>query len=159
MTASNAGFVCLFYWSHKPCSAKDRERSWSRKYNHWLAWICNLNESIMSTDKIVTTGPSSFIPTSNGNIFRVTGHLCGELTGDKGQWSFDVFFNLRPNKRLNKQSWGWWFETLSRPLWRHCKDICLHHIYYIPILPKTFELTGFFFFFFFFHCRFNNPHN
>ena len=33
--------------------------------------------------------------------------------------SFDVFFDLRPNKRLRKQSWGWWFETLSRPLWRH----------------------------------------
>ena len=30
--------------------------------------------------------------------------------------SFDVFFDLRLNKRLSKQSWGWWFETLSRPL-------------------------------------------
>ena len=34
--------------------------------------------------------------------------------------SFGVFFDLRLNKRLSKQSWGWWFETLSRPLWRHC---------------------------------------
>ena len=33
--------------------------------------------------------------------------------------SFDVFFDLRLNKRLSKQSWGWWLETLSRPLWRH----------------------------------------
>ena len=33
--------------------------------------------------------------------------------------SFDVFFDLCLNKRLSKQSWGWWFETLSRPLWRH----------------------------------------
>ena len=33
--------------------------------------------------------------------------------------SFDVFFDLRLNKGLNKQSWGWWFETLSRSLWRH----------------------------------------
>ena len=30
--------------------------------------------------------------------------------------SFDVFFDLCLNKRLSKQSWGWWFETLSRPL-------------------------------------------
>ena len=37
--------------------------------------------------------------------------------------SFDVFFGLCLNKRLRKQSWGWWFETLSRPLWRHCNDI------------------------------------
>ena len=35
-------------------------------------------------------------------------------------WSFDFFFDLRPNKRLSKQSWGWWFETASRPLWCHC---------------------------------------
>ena len=33
--------------------------------------------------------------------------------------SFDVFFDLRLDKRLSKQSWGWWFETLSRLLWRH----------------------------------------
>ena len=34
--------------------------------------------------------------------------------------SFDVFFDLPLNKRLSKQSWGWWFETPSRQLWRHC---------------------------------------
>ena len=34
--------------------------------------------------------------------------------------SFDVFFDLRLNKRLSKQCWGWWFETPSRPLWCHC---------------------------------------
>ena len=34
--------------------------------------------------------------------------------------SFDVFFDLRLNKRFSKQSWGWWLETLSRPLWCHC---------------------------------------
>ena len=33
--------------------------------------------------------------------------------------SFDVFFGLRLHKRLSKQSWGWWFETQSCPLWRH----------------------------------------
>ena len=36
---------------------------------------------------------------------------------------FDVFFDLRLNKRLSKQSWGWWFETISRPLWRHCNGL------------------------------------
>ena len=34
--------------------------------------------------------------------------------------SFDVFFDLRPNKRLSKQWWGWWFETPLWPLWRQC---------------------------------------
>ena len=37
-------------------------------------------------------------------------------------WSFDVFFDLRLNKRLSKQLWGWWFEMLSRPLWCHRND-------------------------------------
>ena len=32
----------------------------------------------------------------------------------------NVFIDLRLKKRLSKQSWGWWFETPSRPLWRHC---------------------------------------
>ena len=33
--------------------------------------------------------------------------------------SFDVFFDLRLNKQLSKQSSRWWFETQSRPLWCH----------------------------------------
>ena len=28
--------------------------------------------------------------------------------------SLDFFFDLRLNKRLSKQSWGWWFKTPSR---------------------------------------------
>ena len=38
---------------------------------------------------------------------------------DSPHLSFDVFFDLHPNKRLSKQWWGWWFETPSFPLWRH----------------------------------------
>ena len=34
--------------------------------------------------------------------------------------SFDVFFDLGLNERLSKQSCGWWFETSSRQLRRHC---------------------------------------
>ena len=64
---------------------------------------------------------------SNGKIFRVTGPLCGEFTGP-GEFptqrpvtrSFDVFFDLRLNKLLSKQPRGWWFETQSWSLWRHC---------------------------------------
>ena len=67
---------------------------------------------------------------SNGNIFRVTGPLCGEFTGP-GEFpaqrpvtrSFDVYFDLRLNKRLCKQSWGWWIETLLCPLWRHSNEL------------------------------------
>ena len=59
--------------------------------------------------------------------FPPTGHLCGEFTGP-GEFptqrpvtrSFDDFFDLRPNKRLSKQPWGWWLETPSWSLWRQC---------------------------------------
>ena len=37
--------------------------------------------------------------------------------------SFDVFFDLRLNEPLSKQSLGWWFETPSRPLCRHSNQI------------------------------------
>ena len=58
---------------------------------------------------------------SNGNISRVTGPLCWEFPAQRPVTrSFDVFFDLRLNKRVSKQSWGWWFETPSHPLWRHC---------------------------------------
>ena len=64
---------------------------------------------------------------SNWNISCVTCPLWGEFTGHR--WipltkaitrSFDVFFGLRLNKQLCKQSRRWWVEKPSGPLWRHC---------------------------------------
>ena len=68
----------------------------------------------------------SMMTSSNGNSFRVTA-LCAENSSVPGEFpaqrpvtrSFDVFFDLRLNKGLSKQSWGRWFETLSCSLWRH----------------------------------------
>ena len=40
-------------------------------------------------------------------------------------WSFDVFFHLHPNKRLNNQSRCRWFEWPLCSLWRHC-DVHLY---------------------------------
>ena len=52
--------------------------------------------------------------------------------------SFDVFYDLCLNKQLSKQSWGWWFETLSRPLWRHRNgDIILRWMAHILIYDKS----------------------
>ena len=83
---------------------------------------------------------------SNGNIFRVTGPLCREFTGP-GEVptqrtvtrSFDVFFDLHPNKRLSKQWWGWWFETQSCPLWRHRND------YILPAIVSSSEVSPLFY--------------
>ena len=73
---------------------------------------------------------------SNGNISALL-TLCAGNSPVIGEFpaqrpvtrSFDVFFDLRLNKRLSKQCWGWWFETSSRPLWRHCNatDTCKRH--------------------------------
>ena len=72
---------------------------------------------------------SHMMTLSNGNILRVTGPLCGEFTGP-GEfpaqrpvtWSFYVFIDLRLNKRLSKQPWGWWFETPPWSWWRQWND-------------------------------------
>ena len=56
--------------------------------------------------------------------------LCGGNSPVTGEFpaqrpvtrSFDVYFDLRLNKRLSKQPWCWWFETLSWRSWRHCND-------------------------------------
>ena len=54
----------------------------------------------------------------------------------KGQ-DFDVFFDLRSNKRLSKQSRRRWFETSPRSLWRHCNVIHTTHIYTRRLLPGS----------------------
>ena len=99
---------------------------------------------------------------SNGNLFRVTGPLCGEFIGPGAfpaqrpvTRSFDVSFDLRLNKRLSKQPWGWWFEMISSSLWRHCNalycpvfsDLCFvwpnrkhYHIYFL--LLATLNIIG-----------------
>ena len=55
---------------------------------------------------------------------------------------FDVFFDLCLNKQLSKQSWGWWFETLSRPLWRHRNAIVGSRPLHFDELVKGFIITS-----------------
>ena len=59
---------------------------------------------------------SALLATCAGN-WPVTGEF---PTQRLATWIFGVFFDLRLNKRLSKQWWGWWFETPVRPFWRHC---------------------------------------
>ena len=73
--------------------------------------------------------PHNMMTSSNGNIFRVTGPLCGEFTGP-GEFptqrpvtrSFDVFCELRLNKRLGKQ--------------REAGDLRRHRCHYDVIVMK-----------------------
>ena len=60
-------------------------------------------------------------------LYAVNSPVTGEFPAQRPVTrSFDVFFDLRLNKRLSRQSWGWWFETPWRPLWRHCNAVCSH---------------------------------
>ena len=90
-------------------------------------------------------------------IFSTSLALCagnspvtGEFPAQRPEmWSFDVFFDLCLNKRLSKQSWGWWFEMPLHSLWRHCYGqflACLLCVYWKHD-PRIFEcsLTLFFF--------------
>ena len=94
-------------------------------------WLCDRTENSFTLSWNPFQLPChekclSMMTSSNGNIFRVTAPLCGEFTGP-GEFptqrpmtqNFDVFFYLRLNKRLSKQSRGWWFETPAWSLWRH----------------------------------------
>ena len=77
--------------------------------------------------------------------------ICAENSPVPGEFStqrpvtrsFDVYFDLRPNKGLSKQLWGWWFETQACPLWRHRNAYflqgCLTGTESIPILPPIHE--------------------
>ena len=57
------------------------------------------------------------------NIIHRCSYISGEFPSQRPVTrSCDIFFDLRLNKRLSIHSWGWWFETQSGSLWRHCGD-------------------------------------
>ena len=96
------------------------------------------NRQIICRDVTMMRGLKDGIPgicmmtSLNGNIFRVTGPLCGEFTGHR--WipltktsDADLWCFLRLNKRLSKQSKPLWFDMPSHPLWRHCNVTTTQH--------------------------------
>ena len=69
------------------------------------------------------------MPSSNGYIFRVTDLCKGNPPSQMPvTWGFDVFFDLRLNKWLNKQWRRRWFDTPSHSLWRPCNVISKHEL-------------------------------
>ena len=108
----------LVYMSHERCPTE------------WALTYCILKNGC--PELIIRLQPMFFwymMTSSNGNFFRITDPLCGEFTGP-GEFptqrpvtrSFDVFFDLRLNKRLGKQPLGWWFETPWWSSWRQCNE-------------------------------------
>ena len=81
--------------------------------HHITKWRANNGSGPWWRHQMETFSPLLAICAGNS---PVTGEFLAQRPVTR---SFDVFFDLRLNKRLSKQSWGWWFETLSCPLWRH----------------------------------------
>ena len=122
------------YWQDKLMQMSAETCKWSRLFvrglNHvrfdrlasiWIPRILVAN---------MTWGHRGMMTSSNGNIYALLA-ICAGNSPVPGEFPtqrpvtriFNVYFDLRPNKRLSKQSWGWWFETQSHPLWRHRNDI------------------------------------
>ena len=105
----------------------------------WTHWCCYFKSSIYFVPYSVSIGKLFSFWTTYIDIYRFPWWrhqmerfsaqlaICAGTSPVPGEFptlrpvtrSFDDFFDLRLNKRLSKQSWGWWFETLSRSLWRH----------------------------------------
>ena len=96
--------------------------------NRWIAntkyqaiWkVCPCHGVIMMTSSIL-----SVLLAICAGISPVTGEFPAQRPVTR---SFHFFFNLRPNKRLSKQSRGWRFETPSHSLWRQCNDAVPYQI-------------------------------
>ena len=57
-------------------------------------------------------------------LCAVNSPVTGEFPSQKPvTQSVDIFFDLRLNKRLSKQSRRRWFETLLGSSWRHSNDV------------------------------------
>ena len=134
--------LCPWWYLTRYCD----KTSWTETAHIWNSNINSaINESIMGFDWSIFLGlfhwhrdnstiaavpvnsleGHGMMTSSNGNIFRVTGLLCEEFTGNNPSQrpatrNFDVFFDLHMNKRLSKQPRPRWFETPSSSLWRHC---------------------------------------
>ena len=91
-------------------------RLWLLAWRHWaLAW---LNVDFLSGWRHQMETFSASLALCAGNSL-VTGEIPAQTSVTR---SFGVFFDLRLNKQWSKQSWCWWFETPSLPLWCHCND-------------------------------------
>ena len=95
----------------------------------WLGGRCAASQSDVSFEKSVLTNMDFGMAISHDDVIKwkhfprywlfLRGIHRSPVPTQRPVTRSDVFFDLRLNKRLSNQSWGWWFETPSCPLWRH----------------------------------------
>ena len=138
-------FICYMlifaFWTHTNPVETDIDRSF-RHCRHVISkyirldvdWTSIRRESVRSmpyrrrSEGLCYLGTDSIVTWSCHEMetFSALLAICAENSFHAQRQvtrSLNVSFDLRLNKRLSKQSWGWWFETLPFPLWRHCNDI------------------------------------
>ena len=105
-------------WLSSRSGRKGRGKNSARRLNrlHQGITICKRNNITWWRHQMETF--SALLALCVGNS-PVTGEFPSQRPV---MWSFDVFFDLRQNKPFGKQSRGWWFETPSCSLWRHCNE-------------------------------------
>ena len=88
--------------------------NWKKSRNYPLNHVHVINHLYWDNMRL----QNCMMTSSNGNIFRVSGPfagnspVAGEFPAQRPVTrSFDAVFDLWLNKRLSKQSLGWWFET------------------------------------------------
>ena len=95
-------------------STRNIARTYGRNFCEVTVWPISWRRHQMETF-------SALLALCAGNS-PVTGEFSAQRPVTR---SFEVFFDLRLNKQLSKQSWGWWLETPSHSLWCHCNDLDL----------------------------------
>ena len=121
-TISLSNPVCIWLISLAAAATAVRRKSDSQD----LKYLCKIRNENLMNGTLVTLAQSVWwrhqMETFSALLAICAGNspVSGEFPAQRPVTrSFEVFFDLRLNKRLSKQWWGWWFETLSHPLWRH----------------------------------------
>ena len=108
--------VCSFFYQH----GHTANVNWNCRSSYAVKWI--IRQFVLTTwwrHQMETI--SALLAFCAWNS-PVTGEFPPEMPVT---WRFDVFLEVCLNKRLRKQSRGWWFEMPSRSLWRHCNEFLL----------------------------------
>ena len=80
-------------------------------------FVVDFYQTVQTNLPIYTDYDELMMKLSNGNVSALLA-LCEGNSPVTGEFpsqrpvarNFDVFFDLRLNKRLSKQWWGWWLE-------------------------------------------------
>ena len=125
-----------WHWVTNSLCARGSVILWNKHHNNTRPWNIHGRALI---GKLPADGHIVHIGSWKKGVWLVkiqqnrefTGHLWIPRTQRPVTRSVAVFFYLRLNKRLSKHSWGWWFETHLRSLWRHSSVYWISYNYMI----------------------------